>query len=321
MPSKPLKNPVALPDEQQGNAPDPRDYFRDFQRAQNAADRRRAYAKVAGGGFRGLTQTQLGSSDMLARGIETISGHVKDAGRATPYVGVLAIGAGAAGEHLAGMARRLDEMADRYGEYSPEVARARAQAEVKQTMFELEQARKYGPQIAEWVTAQTDLSRSFEGAQAAGAVKAAPGLIPRMQDFAKALNELDEAVTDWDAGKFMKAIGSAFGVDLSPEAGINWLKSQFGLGGNKEAVKEGVKEGVKEAIKEAAKAKGMDVDDFLFRGFHPAGGVKPVVDKADDWMATHPQFELADIDMPINAVILKAVGNPAAAPNERDFSP
>ena len=56
----------------------------------------------------------------------------------------------------------LEALAKTYGAYSPQVSVAMAERDVKETMFQINQAEKYGQQLAEQVSARTDLGIEFD---------------------------------------------------------------------------------------------------------------------------------------------------------------
>ena len=298
MPSDPLKIQISLQDQHHGAMPHVR-----------------AAAHAAGGPLRGLAHTPIGAEDMLARSMEGIAGAGRGIGQGIPFLGI-GLTLPAAGLDLAaGGSRRLDEMAERYGKYSPEIALAKAEADVKQVMFELAQAKEHGPKLAEWVRAQSDLTRTFEGTQTRTLLEGAPRLLDAMEHYADVIANMDVTHPASSLGKMFpglaKIVDAFEKFDL--EHPIDSLMRFFNIGG--ELFRDEAFKRLFRMLKKDDKA----ID--IFHAFKPPDNSRNlVVNKAEDWMATHPQLELADIDMPINAVILKAVGNPAVQ-NERDFSP
>ena len=264
MPGDPLKITIALTDEQQGNAPSPRDHLSDFRRAQNAADRRAAGRDAVGSPLRGISESPIGSQEIVANALEAASEHIKRISQDVPVLGVTGLLGGVAGSFVAANVRRLDEMAERYGQYSRDISLAQAEAENKQIRFEVDQARKHGPQIAEWVRAQSDVNREFERAQTGVLIKGAPDLIEILKKASPALSQIDPAHPDDSLKGVLKALGSSFGFDIpeitfekdllrdiTKKASKWWRGKEADKEPDKEPAKGADKEPDKEAVKKA----------------------------------------------------------------------
>lgn len=79
-----------------------------------------------------------------------------------PPLGWMAVAAGEAAKSLAGLMQNLDKTAERYGQYSPEIAQAQAIAEVRQTMGDLRRSRDAAPGLARYIQTRTDMQQKFE---------------------------------------------------------------------------------------------------------------------------------------------------------------
>ena len=79
-----------------------------------------------------------------------------------PVMGFFVVAIGEAGKAFSTLMQAVDKTAQRYGEYSPEVAQAQAFAEIKQTMGDLRRSREVGPELARYLVAQSDLQQKFE---------------------------------------------------------------------------------------------------------------------------------------------------------------
>lgn len=87
------------------------------------------------------------------------------ASKASEKIPVLGEAVLVAGESLKGLAtimQALDKTAERYGEYSPQIAQAQAVAEIRQTMGDFRRAQEVSTEMAKYVLAQSDLQQRFE---------------------------------------------------------------------------------------------------------------------------------------------------------------
>jgi len=83
-------------------------------------------------------------------------------GEKLPVLGTAAIVAGESLKALASVMQALDKTAERYGQYSPQIAQAQAIAEVRQTIGDLRRAQTIAPEMARYIQAQSDLQQKFE---------------------------------------------------------------------------------------------------------------------------------------------------------------
>lgn len=79
-----------------------------------------------------------------------------------PALGFLAGAAGAATDALGSVTDALNAQAERYAQFSPEIAVSEAMADVRQTFGDLRRAREAGPDLAAFVNEQSKLQQQFE---------------------------------------------------------------------------------------------------------------------------------------------------------------
>ncbi len=103
-----------------------------------------------------------------------------------PGLGFVAIVAGETAKSFANLMRAIDATAQRYGEFSPQIAQAQAIAEIRHTMGDFRRAQEVGGQMAKYLMAQSDLQQKFEDIK----VK----MLIRILPIATAILEILEAV-------------------------------------------------------------------------------------------------------------------------------
>ncbi len=96
----------------------------------------------------------------------------------------------------------LEDMAKRYGAFSPHVSVAMAEREIKQTMFEMNEAEKYGQQLSEQVSARTDLGIEFDKLTNSMTMFFAPLTTMIEQGLADILKGLNELIGNSSADEF-----------------------------------------------------------------------------------------------------------------------
>jgi hypothetical protein len=109
-----------------------------------------------------------------------------------PPLGMLMVGAGEAGKSLAGLMQSINKTAERYGEYSPEIASAQAMAEVRQTMGDIRRGQEMGGQLAAYVKAQSDLQQTLEDIKS----KLLSAFLPLITQIVEVLNTWFGTVVD-----------------------------------------------------------------------------------------------------------------------------
>jgi hypothetical protein len=87
------------------------------------------------------------------------------ASQASAYLGPFSYSVLIAGESLKALStvmKAIDQSAQHYGQYSPEIAQAQAVAEIRQTMGDFKRAQVVGSEMAKYVIAQSDLQQKVE---------------------------------------------------------------------------------------------------------------------------------------------------------------
>ncbi len=100
-----------------------------------------------------------GSLGQIGGGISAVGEKLS---MALPMVGGFVKGIGAATEAFGGLVSALNQVAERYGEYSGEIAQAQAIAEVRQTMGDMRRAQEVGGEMAKFVITQSEMQQKFE---------------------------------------------------------------------------------------------------------------------------------------------------------------
>lgn len=93
-----------------------------------------------------------------------------------PTVGFMGVAAGEAAKSLSSLMQALDQTANKYGEYSPEIAQAQAIAEVNTTLGDMRRAQEVGPELARYVQVQGELQNKFEDIKIKLLVKILPAV-------------------------------------------------------------------------------------------------------------------------------------------------
>lgn len=79
-----------------------------------------------------------------------------------PVIGKFTMVLGESAKTIGAIMVELDRNANRYGEYSPAIAQAQAQSEIKQVMGDLRRSQEAGPALAKYVQTQGDIQQHFE---------------------------------------------------------------------------------------------------------------------------------------------------------------
>ncbi len=126
--------------------------------------------------FKGIASPDKDPSVPIEAMGEAASSAGKMIALVVPAVGFMGVAVGETTKALAGMMQALDKTADRYGEYSPQIAQAQAIADVQHTLGDLRRAQEVGPELARYVQAQTDLQEKFEDIKIKLLVKILPAV-------------------------------------------------------------------------------------------------------------------------------------------------
>lgn len=100
-----------------------------------------------------------GSISQMGAGI---SGVGEKLSTALPMVGGFVMALGKGTEAFGKLVGAINEVAERYGEFSPEIASAQAMAEIAQTMGDMRRAQEVGPELAKFIVAQSEMQQKFE---------------------------------------------------------------------------------------------------------------------------------------------------------------
>ena len=105
---------------------------------------------------------------------------------------IVVIGAAAAAV-LHAVTRLLDKEADKYTEYSPEVAHAQAIAEIRQVMGDLRRSKEITPELSRYIMAQSDMQQKFEDIKVKLLVKILP-VVTKVLEHIEVLMKAGESV-------------------------------------------------------------------------------------------------------------------------------
>lgn len=156
-----------------------------------------AEATTSGAATAGAATAGAGAATTGAAAGAEASGGAAAAGAAMsiPVAGAVvaafAVTVGAAVLAVKVFADALDSAAKKYGQYSPDVALAQAQADVRTTLGDIRRSQQIGPQLAKFVEAQSKATNAFEDVKASLLTEIAPaitGILEIITAIAKILN-------------------------------------------------------------------------------------------------------------------------------------
>lgn len=116
-----------------------------------------------------------------------------------PGLGNTLVVVGETQKAFAQLMQAIDKTADRYAEFSPEIASAQAMAEVRQTMGDLRRSREVGPELARYIIAQSEMQQKFEDIK----VKLLTKMLPIVTGILKTLEAIvpsGDTITDSISG-------------------------------------------------------------------------------------------------------------------------
>lgn len=139
---------------------------------------------VMGGMFGGLAGIALDTTAAARR-------HAQGGGEggmdtAAMALGGVAIAAVAVVKTFNLLDNEVQKSISRYADYSPEIAQAQAQAEVVTMLNDMRRAQEYGPEIARYIQAQTELQNQWEDVK----MKFMEAAMPIMEGIMKALSAI-----------------------------------------------------------------------------------------------------------------------------------
>lgn len=107
----------------------------------------------------------VGDTDPTAK-IGQFGDVVSKAGQAltaiNPAVGAVVQGFGEIAKATSALMSEIDKTAEKYGQYSPQIATAQAIAEIRTTMGDMRRANQVGGELAKYIKAKTDAEQAFE---------------------------------------------------------------------------------------------------------------------------------------------------------------
>ncbi len=159
-------------------------------------------------GIGGKTETTEAAEGAEVAGAEAGGAEAAEAGgamagleAATGPIGI-AIGAFvAAVEVFKAATNQIDQAAQKYGQYSPEIARAQAQADVRNTLGNLKRSQEIGSEMVYYIKAQTDLQQTWEDTKVMLLKQIIPSVTIALQMLKDILRVADSFMSIWKEDK------------------------------------------------------------------------------------------------------------------------
>lgn len=152
-----------------------------------------------GGMMLDATSTVLSTSSDPAQALGDLGKSVSSAGASlskfVPVVGGAVQAAGELTSTFASLISSVGEAADKYGQYSPEIAQAQAMAEITQTLGDMSRAQEASGELAEFVTAKADLQQKFEDIKIKFIKKITP-IVTRIMEVIELIMPAGEAIAN-----------------------------------------------------------------------------------------------------------------------------
>ncbi len=131
--------------------------------------------------------------------VETIGKGVKGVSSAlstvVPVVGAFGSVLGGAIEGLGGLMQALDGMVERYARVNPQVAQAKAMADISQTLNDIRRGSELAPMLTEYLQQRTEMQNRFEDFKVSAIKTLMPSLL-RMMDTIESFLPLMAAIVD-----------------------------------------------------------------------------------------------------------------------------
>ena len=153
--------------------------------------------------------------------IDSIGQTVKAFASSVPIIGGFLGAIAEATFSIGSFMKAVDEVADRYSAFSPEIAVAQSMADVAQTLGDLRRAQEIGPDIADFINEESQLRQQFEDEK----IKLLRAMLPLATDAMKVLNMIVPVIkflTDfflvWPSEAFkavLDAVMAWFGVQAN----------------------------------------------------------------------------------------------------------
>ena len=115
--------------------------------------------------------------------------------KVVPALGWMITAAGESAKALSSFMQAVDQTAEKYGEYSAEIAQAQGISEIRQTMGALRRAQEVGPEIARYIEARSDLQAKFEDIKIKLLVKILPA-VTRILEVLEAIMPSGKGIED-----------------------------------------------------------------------------------------------------------------------------
>lgn len=141
---------------------------------------------VEGAGRFLINQMDTDPTSRIARFGQGISAVGQTLAAAHPIIGGFIAGIGKGTEAIAGLMSAINETAQKYGEYSPEIAQAQAIADVQQTLGDMRRANESGPEMARFILAQSEMQQKLEDIK----MEMLAQLLPAINNILEALNKV-----------------------------------------------------------------------------------------------------------------------------------
>lgn len=109
----------------------------------------------------------------------------------SPLLSVFGTAVGESIKAFAALMHEIDKTADRYGEYSPEIAQAQAIAEIRLTLGDLRRSREVETQLARYVQTQAEMQEKFEDIKVKLLVRILPVVTRIMEKIDMALSNAE----------------------------------------------------------------------------------------------------------------------------------
>ncbi len=198
----------------EGGEPDKKDHKKkdekkpyDYKRAAREAA---GTISKAGEGVSGA----IGGSGEVTESLSKFGDTLSKVGAIIPGVGSAAIIAGEGLKTFSGVLNTINKTAERYGEYSPEIAQAQATVEIQQTMGDFRRAQEIGNEMSKFLVSQGELQQKFEDTKIKLLMKITP-VVTQILEMIGGIMEAGEGVT------------SVIGLGLAPLAMLTKIASDW----------------------------------------------------------------------------------------------
>ncbi len=148
--------------------------------------------------IKGTISTVMGVKGMVssaesdpASQLADFGGKMEAAGAKFPILGAHIEYVGGFIKDFGTVMQNLTKTAERYGEYSPTIAIAQAQSEVVQTMGDMRRAQQIGPEMSNFIKAQSDFQQDIEDTKIRLLMKLMPAITHMIEIFDKLLPAIE----------------------------------------------------------------------------------------------------------------------------------